>query len=521
MNIQFNQLKNIQSILNILFPGLDTDKFHLNKKNSEDLTYYLVNILDGLVKAENYYHKRNFIPGEESFFVNQNPVMMMKNISSYLNKFNTQLFSFTKTERQTFIFIIDNIAEYYRNRDFFGDNKGKRDIYTEYKFWIENFFKIFDQKIKGLVIKDIVSDDQLIREGGVSSSKKSKISAGEKQEKIEIIFSNSEMNLPLSPFLIHKNDSCLFLWEISDDKLEYRDLITRKSIGIKDQKLDNKVFEFLLLNFNFRNAKKIKNRIQVKENILSKYCELIENVYLYSQKRHFVVSYNLLKSVSIEELNLPLLFLVQMRNLLELNRIFDLKRLLHKFILLFPYYPDGYKILGDIYFKEENYELAHNAYVKVLNLTQNKKVAEKVKTIKEEMEKNRQKVESAKNDIFYDITELMLQCNEQIISRFKELRQMVEVLISQSRSNLLLVGESGVGKTAMIRFLAQKILDGEVPDSLKEKKIKEINFVALLTGSKYRGQFEEKALKILDEFKHQDAILVLEDIRRLVFLLGR
>ena len=89
---------------------------------------------------------------------------------------------------------------------------------------------------------------------------------------------------------------------------------------------------------------------------------------------------------------------------------------------------------------------------------------------------------------------------------------MIEILISNSKRNLLLIGERGVGKSALIRLLAQKIIFEEVPPALKEKKIKEINFVSLLTGSKYRGQFEEKVLKLLQEFKYQNSILVLEDI---------
>jgi ATP-dependent Clp protease ATP-binding subunit ClpC len=89
---------------------------------------------------------------------------------------------------------------------------------------------------------------------------------------------------------------------------------------------------------------------------------------------------------------------------------------------------------------------------------------------------------------------------------------MIEILISNSKRNLLLIGERGVGKSTLVRLLAQKIIFGEVPPALKEKKIKEINFVSLLTGSKYRGQFEEKVLKLLQEFKTQNAILVLEDM---------
>ena len=73
-----------------------------------------------------------------------------------------------------------------------------------------------------------------------------------------------------------------------------------------------------------------------------------------------------------------------------------------------------------------------------------------------------------------------------------------------------------MGKTALIRMLAHKILQDEVPESLKKKRIKEIHFINLLTGSKYRGQFEEKILKFLNDFKSQNAILVLENIHLMI-----
>jgi ATP-dependent Clp protease ATP-binding subunit ClpC len=73
-----------------------------------------------------------------------------------------------------------------------------------------------------------------------------------------------------------------------------------------------------------------------------------------------------------------------------------------------------------------------------------------------------------------------------------------------------------VGKSTLIRLLAQRIIFDEVPEPLREKKIKEINYVSLLTGSKYRGQFEEKVLKFFQEFRSQNAILVLEDIHLMI-----
>ena len=209
---------------------------------------------------------------------------------------------------------------------------------------------------------------------------------------------------------------------------------------------------------------------------------------------------------------MPLIYLLQVRNLAGLSRFLEMKRLLQKFLLFYPFYAEGHEMIGDVYWQEENVELALSFYEKALSIAQSKSLGEKMKKIREAIDKGRGKPEIQKNDAFFDITETVIQKEERIIGRSKELRQMIEILISNSKRNLLLIGERGVGKSALIRLLAQKIIFEEVPAALKEKRIKEINFVSLLTGSKYRGQFEEKVLKLLQEFKSQNSILVLEDI---------
>jgi len=203
---------------------------------------------------------------------------------------------------------------------------------------------------------------------------------------------------------------------------------------------------------------------------------------------------------------------MQIRNLEHLNRSFDLKRIIQKFTLYFPYYAEVYEIMGDLYFKEEKYELALNLYDKVLKLVQNKRVSDKTKKVKETFINKKTKNHALNSESWYDITENVLSSDEEIILRERELRQIVEVLISKSRRNILLVGGSGVGKTALIKLLAMKINDEDVPELLKDKKIREINFISLLIGSKYRGQFEEKIVKFLNEFKSMNAILILENI---------
>ena len=105
MNIQFESLTKIKSILNLVFPKSDLNKFKLNKSNSQDLVSYLIFLTDALLKSENLYHKRNIKQANGDSIIQQNLIPIMNQIGIHLNQFNTRIFDFSKTERQTFIFI--------------------------------------------------------------------------------------------------------------------------------------------------------------------------------------------------------------------------------------------------------------------------------------------------------------------------------------------------------------------------------------------------------------------------------
>jgi ATP-dependent Clp protease ATP-binding subunit ClpC len=296
----------------------------------------------------------------------------------------------------------------------------------------------------------------------------------------------------------------------------YGDFSGGKDILIKNSKYDLKVFEFLVANFEFPTGKLFKAKLKKEKHILLDKSEVVESAWKYHRERLFQESYNLLNTLSFEAVDLPLVYLLQIKNMVNVNRMFEVKKMMQKFVLIYPFYADGYEIMGDIYLKEEDFEMAVNFYEKVLKLTQNKRVAEKLKKVRESMEKNKEKASKQKGDNFYDITENTLRSDEKLLEREKEERQLVEILLSDTRRNAILVGENGVGKTAIIRRLAAKMMNRQVPQVLKDVRLKEINFVSLLTGSKYRGQFEEKVLKLLEEFKSQNAILVLEDVHLMI-----
>ena len=96
-----------------------------------------------------------------------------------------------------------------------------------------------------------------------------------------------------------------------------------------------------------------------------------------------------------------------------------------------------------------------------------------------------------------------------VIGRDTEIRNIIRILSRKTKNNPVLIGEPGVGKTAAIEGLAQRIVRGDVPDSLKDKEIFALDMGAMLAGAKYRGEFEERLKAVLDEVKDSDGQIIL------------
>jgi ATP-dependent Clp protease ATP-binding subunit ClpC len=104
-----------------------------------------------------------------------------------------------------------------------------------------------------------------------------------------------------------------------------------------------------------------------------------------------------------------------------------------------------------------------------------------------------------------------------VIAREKEIERVMQVLSRRTKNNPVLVGEPGVGKTAVVEGLAQKIVKGEVPETLKDKQLYTLDLGALVAGSRYRGDFEERLKKVLKEIRTRgDIILFIDEIHTLV-----
>ena len=141
---------------------------------------------------------------------------------------------------------------------------------------------------------------------------------------------------------------------------------------------------------------------------------------------------------------------------------------------------------------------------------------QKAETRKEE-EKASQSKTPLVDQLATDLTSLAEQSKlDPVIGRQMEIERVIQILARRNKNNPALIGEPGVGKTAIVEGLAQRIISGDVPAPLLDKRVLQLDVGSLVAGTMYRGQFEERLKRVIDELKASKAILFIDEVHMLV-----
>jgi ATP-dependent Clp protease ATP-binding subunit ClpC len=134
----------------------------------------------------------------------------------------------------------------------------------------------------------------------------------------------------------------------------------------------------------------------------------------------------------------------------------------------------------------------------------------------EKEEKKRAKTPMV-DQLAVDLTQLAEDAKlDPVIGRQMEIERVIQILARRTKNNPALIGEPGVGKTAIVEGLAQRIIEGDVPAPLLDKRVLQLDVGSLVAGTMYRGQFEERLKRVIDELKAAEAILFIDEVHMLV-----
>jgi len=185
---------------------------------------------------------------------------------------------------------------------------------------------------------------------------------------------------------------------------------------------------------------------------------------------------------------------------------------------------DIVKKMGDSYISTEHLFLAsydNNSFLKDygINKKQFETVLENVRGGRKVMTDNPESTYEALDKFGKDLVELARKGKlDPIIGRDNEIRRAIQILSRRNKNNPILIGEPGVGKTAIAEGIAQRILKGDVPENLKDKTIFSLDMGALVAGAKYRGEFEERLKAVLEEIEKSEGriILFIDEVHNIV-----
>ena len=220
--------------------------------------------------------------------------------------------------------------------------------------------------------------------------------------------------------------------------------------------------------------------------------------------------------------DVPALYHEAARDYLAAGRHAQAAGIISRLLERFPVSDEGYVALGDLYTAKSDFGRAQRAYEKALLLNpHHPQAGEKKRQTQARLETKAstetEKAEAISEEILVNLTQRVRQRPAvQLIGRASALAELTEILSCRDKSNALLVGEAGVGKTALVEELALRLQERGAPGRLQGKVISSLNLPALISGARFRGQFEERVLEMVRKVKEKRCLLLVENIHQLV-----
>jgi len=219
--------------------------------------------------------------------------------------------------------------------------------------------------------------------------------------------------------------------------------------------------------------------------------------------------------------DVPVLYHEAARDYMEHNRYAQAVGVLNRLLERFPVSDEGYVALGDVYMAKGDFGRAQRAYEKALVLNPNhpkaaerKQSAQDKLTAKPAAEAEKQ---GTPEDVLFNFTQrVRSKPHLPLIGRENALDQLLEILACKEKRNALIVGDPGVGKTALVEELALAFQDRPVPEPLRGKLVSALNLGALISGARFRGQFEERTLEVLRRVRERGHLVLVENMHQMV-----
>ncbi len=321
---------------------------------------------------------------------------------------------------------------------------------------------------------------------------------GLKGEELKVVLSSERHEIQLHPIFIYREDKIWRLSGIRDGQVFYTD--GRRERKETRRQIREDLGRFFLNILALKEAEEILGRSRIKP--------LREGWEAYKRGK-LNLAFSLLLFAQQGEEPLPVvLYLLSKISRIRENRE-DLEIYSRKMVELYPKLDRSYEAMvwyAEVSGGERSLRLAVEEGLK--------------KNPKNRYLKRKKKEVSRKGGEKKEEENFLLLMNgidyEKAIGREREIRQLIEILSCNYKNNALIVGEEGVGKTSLVEEFVRRIDSGDVPAEFEGRKVYKLSFARSIAGTKFRGQFEERILSVLEKVKENDGILFLDDIHFLI-----